>query len=106
MNTEVVNSYIPIYVKAFLLTLKIGWVGVALAFVLGIAGAFVLYFKLPVLSALIRAYVELFRNTPLLVQLFFIYGKSVWRQKTGAIDFDYYSQYIFRIFQRKEKVLR
>ncbi len=73
MNTEVVNSYIPIYVKAFLLTLKIGWVGVVLAFILGIAGAFVLYFKLPVLSALTRAYVELFRNTPLLVQLFFIY---------------------------------
>lgn len=73
MNTEVVNSYIPIYVKAFLLTLKIGWIGVALAFILGIAGAFVLYFKLPVLSALIRTYVELFRNTPLLVQLFFIY---------------------------------
>ena len=73
MNTEVVNSYIPIYVKAFLLTLKIGWVGVALAFILGIAGAFVLYFKLPVFSALTRAYVELFRNTPLLVQLFFIY---------------------------------
>lgn len=73
MNTEVVNSYIPIYVKAFLLTLKIGWVGVALAFILGIAGAFILYFKLPVFSALIRTYVELFRNTPLLVQLFFIY---------------------------------
>ena len=45
----------------------------ALAFILGIAGAFVLYFKLPVISALTRAYVELFRNTPLLVQLFFIY---------------------------------
>ena len=73
MNTEVVNSYIPIYVKAFMLTLKIGWIGVALAFILGIAGAFVLYFKLPVISALTRAYVELFRNTPLLVQLFFIY---------------------------------
>ena len=32
-----------------------------------------MYYKLPVLSAIVRFYVELFRNTPLLVQLFFIY---------------------------------
>ena len=73
MDTGVISKYIPIFAKAFLLTLKIGWIGVLLAFILGIAGAFGLYFKLPLLSAVIKCYVELFRNTPLLVQLFFIY---------------------------------
>ena len=55
MDTGVISKYIPIFAKAFLLTLKIGWIGVLLAFILGIAGAFVLYFKLPLLSAVIKS---------------------------------------------------
>ena len=35
--------------------------------------AFILYFKVPVFCGFVKGYVELFRNTPLLVQLFFIY---------------------------------
>jgi polar amino acid transport system permease protein len=73
MDLEVIKRYLPLFSKAFLLTVKIGWLGIALAFVLGIVCAFTLYYKIPVLSAIVRFYVELFRNTPLLVQLFFIY---------------------------------
>ncbi|MCR5429237.1 MAG: amino acid ABC transporter permease [Lachnospiraceae bacterium] len=73
MDIEVIKRYLPLFSKAFLLTVKIGWLGIALAFVLGILCAFTLYYKLPVLSTIVRFYVELFRNTPLLVQLFFIY---------------------------------
>ncbi|MCR5507937.1 MAG: amino acid ABC transporter permease [Lachnospiraceae bacterium] len=73
MDTGALNSYLPLYVRAFFLTVRIGWTGIALSLAIGIAGAFVLHFKVPVLSKVIKAYVELFRNTPLLVQLFFIY---------------------------------
>ena len=73
MDTRVLQEYLPIFAEAFLLTVKIGLAGVALAFVIGIPGAFIRYFKLPLLSAAVKGYVELFRNTPLLVQLFFIY---------------------------------
>lgn len=73
MDIEVIKRYLPLFSKAFLLTVKIGWLGIALAFVLGILCAFTLYYELPVLSTIVRFYVELFRNTPLLVQLFFIY---------------------------------
>ena len=73
MDIEVIKRYLPLFSKAFLLTVKTGWLGIALAFVLGILCAFTLYYKLPVLSTIVRFYVELFRNTPLLVQLFFIY---------------------------------
>lgn len=73
MNFEVINSYIPLYGEAFLLTIKIGWIGIALSLVIGVVAAFVLHFKVPVLNAVVRVYVEFFRNTPLLVQLFFIY---------------------------------
>lgn len=73
MNFDVISSYLPLYAEAFVLTIKIGWIGILIALVLGIFGAFILHFKVPILSSIIKVYVELFRNTPLLVQLFFIY---------------------------------
>ena len=73
MNYEIIQSYIPKFWDALILTLKIGWLGIVLSFVVGISAAFILFFKIPVLSGVVKGYVELFRNTPLLVQLFFIY---------------------------------
>ena len=71
MNLDVLISYFPRYAEAFLLTLRIGWLGILLSAAIGIVSAFTMYFKLPVLSRIAGAYVEIFRNTPLLVQLFF-----------------------------------
>ncbi|MCR5338701.1 MAG: amino acid ABC transporter permease [Lachnospiraceae bacterium] len=73
MNFAVVQSYIPAYTEAFLLTVKIGVLGIALAFLIGVICAFAEFFKVPVARVVVKIYVELFRNTPLLVQLFFIY---------------------------------
>lgn len=55
------------------MTIKIGFIGILIALSVGILEAFILHFKIPVISIIVKAYVELFRNTPLLVQLFFIY---------------------------------
>ncbi len=44
-----------------------------LGLIVGVAGAFASSSKLPPLRWLVRAYVEFIRNTPFLVQLFFIY---------------------------------
>ncbi len=73
MDTEVLRSYFPLFWKALILTVRIGWFGIALAFAIGIITSALLHFKVPVLSAVAKIYIELFRNTPLLVQLFFIY---------------------------------
>lgn len=73
MDFDVMYSYLPLYFKAFILTVKIGWLGIAIALILGIVNAFVMHFKVPVLNAIAKIYIEIFRNTPLLVQLFFIY---------------------------------
>jgi polar amino acid transport system permease protein len=73
MDWNVMISYLPLYRDALLLTIRIGWQGVLLAFILGILCAVVIHLKLPVLRRLIGIYIELFRNTPLLVQLFFLY---------------------------------
>lgn len=73
MNVEVMKEYLPLYKEALFLTLRIGWIGVLLAFLLGILCAVIIYLKIPVLQQIIGIYVEIFRNTPLLVQLFFMY---------------------------------
>ncbi|WP_026661669.1 amino acid ABC transporter permease [Butyrivibrio proteoclasticus] len=73
MDIEVIKTYLPLYNEAILRTIRIGWLGILAAFVIGLLGAAVLYFRVPVLKKIIAAYIEVFRNTPLLVQLFFIY---------------------------------
>ena len=45
----------------------------ALALALGVACAVAVHWKIPVLRQIVGGYIELFRNTPLLVQLFFLY---------------------------------
>ena len=73
MDLTVMRSYLPLYKDALLLTMRIGWQGVALAFLLGVVCAVAVHMKLPVLRQIVTCYIELFRNTPLLVQLFFLY---------------------------------
>ena len=69
MDFTVMKAYLPRYWEALLLTLRIGWQGVALALVLGIACAVAVHWKIPVLRQIVGGYIELFRNTP----LFFLY---------------------------------
>lgn len=91
MNLGVIQDYMPLYTQAFLLTIKIGWIGIALSVVIGVVAAFILHFKIPVLAQIVKVYVELFRNTPLLVQLFFIYfglpkiGISISAEVCGSV---------------------
>lgn len=73
MNYEVMMEYLPLYRDALILTLKIGWIGVAFALGIGFLSALIMEQKLPVLRQIVKIYIELFRNTPLLVQLFFLY---------------------------------
>jgi len=73
MDINILREYIPLYKDALFLTMKIGWQGILLSLVLGLAGAAILHFRIPVLKTITGIYIEIFRNTPLLVQLFFIY---------------------------------
>ena len=73
MNWELIFPYLPLYQKAAWLTVKIGSAGVVLAIVIGLLCAAVQYYKIPILKRIAAVYIELSRNTPLLVQLFFIY---------------------------------
>ncbi len=73
MDKDILIEYLPLYKDALFLTMKIGWQGILLAFVIGLVGSAILYFKVRVVKNILGVYIEVFRNTPLLVQLFFIY---------------------------------
>lgn len=73
MDWNVIAESVPLYWDAMLLTLKIGWIGVALATLIGLVSAVVIHFRVPVLRVIFKIYIEIFRNTPLLIQLFFLY---------------------------------
>jgi len=73
MDISILREYIPLYKEALLLTMKIGWQGILMSLIIGLVGSAILHFKVPVLRTIIGIYIEIFRNTPLLVQLFFIY---------------------------------
>jgi polar amino acid transport system permease protein len=54
-------------------TMKAGVVGIILAYVIGLILGAVRANRIPVLSQLAAIYVEVIRNTPILVQIFFLY---------------------------------
>ena len=73
MDKDILIGYLPLYKEALILTLKIGWQGILLAFLIGLIGSAIVHFRVRVLKSILGVYIEIFRNTPLLVQLFFIY---------------------------------
>lgn len=73
MDFEFIVKYTPMYIEAAKLTLRIGLIGIIFSLLIGLLCALTLYYKIPLLKRIVAAYIELSRNTPLLVQLFFLY---------------------------------
>lgn len=73
MDWNFIREVIPLFGQALWLTLKLGIFGILLSLVIGLVCSLVLYEKIPVMKQIVNVYVEVARNTPLLVQLFFIY---------------------------------
>ena len=73
MDWSIVEQYLPLYQKAFFLTLHIAVWGIMGSFLLGLIVSIIRHYRIPVLAQVATAYIELSRNTPLLIQLFFLY---------------------------------
>lgn len=73
MDWSVIQQSLPNFLTGFRLTLWLSLVGIIGALVVGIIASFSQYFKVPVMSQFFDAYVAVARNTPLLIQLFFLY---------------------------------
>ncbi len=73
LDWEVIQQYLPLYQEAAWLTVRLGVAGIIFAILIGLICAIVQYFKVPALRQIAAVYIEISRNTPLLVQLFFIF---------------------------------
>jgi polar amino acid transport system permease protein len=69
-----ITAHVPDYLGGAWVTLRFGLLGVACSLVLGLLCCLVRWFRIPVLRRIAGGYIELARNTPLLVQLFFLYA--------------------------------
>ncbi|TLD85057.1 amino acid ABC transporter permease [Helicobacter sp. MIT 11-5569] len=68
-----IKNAIPTFTKALWLTLHLSFFGILFSILLGFFIAVVQYYKFRFLTPLAQGYIELSRNTPLLIQLFFLY---------------------------------
>lgn len=73
MDIGFVTKYLPMYVEAAKLTLRLGITGILFSIIIGIICSLAGYYRVPVIKRITAIYIELSRNTPLLVQLFFLY---------------------------------
>ncbi|NLM12881.1 MAG: amino acid ABC transporter permease [Epulopiscium sp.] len=73
LNWQFIIDSLPLYREAAWTTLKLGFWGILFSLMIGFICSIVLYFKVKVLKTIVHIYIELSRNTPLLIQLFFLY---------------------------------
>ncbi|WP_174808151.1 amino acid ABC transporter permease [Paenibacillus alvei] len=73
LDTSFMLEHVPDFLHAALVTIGIAGAAIAASLLVAVFNSILLYFRVPILTAIVRAYIELARNTPLLIQLFFLY---------------------------------
>lgn len=73
LNWQFIAESLPLYREAAWTTLKLAFWGILISLIIGFICSIVLYFKVKGLKVVVHIYIELSRNTPLLIQLFFLY---------------------------------
>lgn len=73
MDFNFIYNNIHVYYEALLLTLKISFFGILFSSIIGLSLAFILYFNIKIFKTIVNIYIEISRNTPLLIQLVFLY---------------------------------
>lgn len=73
LDFTVLLKYLPFFLPAAWMTIKVTTLGIMLGLVLGLATAFLRISSRPLLRLPARAYIYIIRGTPLLLQLLFIY---------------------------------
>ncbi|MDR2461248.1 MAG: amino acid ABC transporter permease [Deltaproteobacteria bacterium] len=73
MDLDFAIKCIPLFWAAGKLTVTLAFFGIILSLVIGFICAVLQYYRIPFLKQLAGIYIELARNTPLMVQLFFLF---------------------------------
>ena len=73
VNWSYMEEVLPLYREAARLTIRIGLLGIAFAILTGLVCSVIRQLRIPLFRTLAAIYIELSRNTPLMVQLFFLF---------------------------------
>ena len=73
MDFEFIYENIPLYMEAAKLTISIAAWGILGSIIIGLLCSMIKELRIPVLRNIVQFYIELSRNTPLLIQLFCLY---------------------------------
>lgn len=73
LNFDFIMEYLPWYIDGAVLTVRIAFFGILFSLIVGVICSVVQYYRIPVMHRIISVYIELSRNTPLIIQLFFLY---------------------------------
>lgn len=73
LDPSIVIKHLPLFLKGIFLTCEISFFAILIGLLIGIGGAVARGSSWRILRLLGAAYVEVFRNTPLLIQIFIIY---------------------------------
>ena len=73
MNWEYIWSVLPRFVDATTMTLHLAVWGIFISLVVGLLCAVITTYRVKPFDWIVKGYIELSRNTPLLIQVFFLY---------------------------------
>ena len=73
MDIEFIVKSTPLFAEAAKRTVLLAAAGIVLSIVIGLVCSLIRYYRIPVLRRVAWIYIELSRNTPLMIQLFFLY---------------------------------
>ncbi|MDO4888035.1 MAG: amino acid ABC transporter permease [Actinomycetaceae bacterium] len=73
MDRDVLADYVPLFARAALVTVEVAVLGILLAIAIGLVCSLVRYARIPLLRHVVAGYIQLARNTPLIVLLFFVF---------------------------------
>lgn len=73
MDIDFILATSSLYVEAAKFTLKLAFIGIVLSLLIGLFCSLINYYNIKFLNKIVNCYIELSRNTPLLIQLFFLY---------------------------------
>ncbi|MFW1968349.1 amino acid ABC transporter permease [Acinetobacter guillouiae] len=73
MNWQYIYSVMQQFASAMVTTLKISIISIILAILVGLICSILITYRVRVFDKIAKIYIELSRNTPLLIQLFFLY---------------------------------
>jgi polar amino acid transport system permease protein len=73
MDWAFIQKYWFLYIEAIGLVLRLGFLGTLYSLAIGAFCAIARYYRVPALRQITGVYIALSRNTPLMIQLFFLY---------------------------------